>query len=173
MKWTAFAILAVVTLVLQTTVIPAMAIHSIRPDWMLILAVHYALWGPLQNAAIAAWILGLLVGLESTAPDRIALYALGYGAAAWGILRVRQALFRDHPLTQVVVTFLACLLVQLLAGLYRWWAIGSGYNQSVLWPAVFTSLYTAAWAPYLHWALLRLNRWTGLRQSHNVAGYRG
>ena len=73
MRWFSFAILAVIALVLQTTVVPRMGIQftrpdlvqSIRPDLVFILAVHYALWGPWPDAAIGAWILGFIASLQS------------------------------------------------------------------------------------------------------------
>jgi rod shape-determining protein MreD len=164
MKWLSFAILAVLTVVLQTTVVQKMAIQSIWPDWMFVLAAYYALWGPWPEAAIAAWILGLLVDLQSL--DRIGLHAFTYGAAAWGIMRLRQVVFRDHPLTQITLTLAFTLGVQLVVGLYRQWGPGMEVSTTAWWwPALFTAVYTAACAPYLHWLLIRLNRWTGLRAS--------
>ena len=55
MKWLPFGILACITIICQTTFVPSMAIHHIWPDWMFVLDVHYALWGPWPEAAIAAW----------------------------------------------------------------------------------------------------------------------
>jgi rod shape-determining protein MreD len=163
MKWLPFTVLAVVALVCQTTIVQSMAIHSIWPDWMFVLAVHYALWGPWPDAAIAGWVLGLMVGVSSG--DRIGLHAFAFGAAAWAIIHIRHVLFRDHAITQLVVTLVFAFAVQLLVGGYRWWGAGSGAT-SIWWPAFFTAVYTAAWAPYLHWPLLRLARWTGLRSAH-------
>jgi len=162
MKWAPFIILAVITIVCQTTVVPAfMTIHHIWPDLMFILVVHYALWGPWPDVAIAAWILGLTVDLYSL--DRIGLHAFCFGAAAWAILRVRQVLFRDHPMTHVAVTLVFAFGVRWMVGFYDWWCDSGGVSLgSVIWPAFFTALYTAACAPYLLLPLNRLGRWTGL-----------
>ena len=164
MRWVPFAILSILTIVLQTTLVQKMAIQSIWPDWMFVLAVHYALWGPWPEAVIAAWILGLLVDLQSV--DRIGLHAFAYGAAAWAIMRLRLVVFRDHPLTQITLTLTFALGIQLTVGLYRRWGLGTEPSvTSLWWPALFTAVYTAACAPYLHWLLIRLDRWTGLRSS--------
>ena len=138
-----------------------MAIGSIWPEWTFILVVHYALWGPWPDAAIAAWLLGLIVDFQSA--DPIGLHAFSYGAAAWAILRIRQVVFRDHPVTHVTVTLVFTFGVQLLIAAYRWWSLSGPSAGAGLWlSAVLIALYTALWAPILHWPLIRLGKWTGL-----------
>jgi rod shape-determining protein MreD len=162
MKWLPFAILATLAIICQTTIVHSVTVHQVWPDWMFVLAVHYALWGPWPDAALAGWILGLVVGLQSS--DRIGLHAFAYGLAAWVIIRTRHVVFRQHPLTQIVVTFIFALVVQLIVGIYRQWGANADViSGGIWWPALFTALYTAAWAPLLHWLLLKAGRWTGLR----------
>jgi len=164
MKWLPFAILAVIAIVCQTTVVQAMAVRSVWPEWTFILAVHYALWGAWPDAAIAAWLLGLIVDLQTAPPDPIGLHAFCYGAAAWAILRVRQVVFRDHPVTHVVVTLVFTLAIQVLIGIYHGWKRSGSAGSEGLWlTALFIAIYTAVWAPFLHWPLIRIGRWTGLR----------
>jgi rod shape-determining protein MreD len=148
--------------VCQTTLVPqVLAIRSIPPEWPFILAVHYALWGAWPDAAIAAWILGLTMDLCSL--DGAPVHAFGYGVAAWAIIRMRHVLFRDHPMTHAVVTFVFALGVQLLVGLYRAWRLsGSDAGGGIWGDALAVALYTALWAPPLHWALLKLRGWTRL-----------
>jgi len=163
MKWRPFIILAIVTLVFQTTIVQAMAIRSVWPNWMFVLAVHYALWGPWPDAAIGAWLLGLMVDLQTAGGSgHIGLYAFLFGGAAWAIIHVRQVFFRDHALTQILVTGVFTLMIELAVEVYRQWGVGAS-RASIFLPALFTALYTAAWAPYLHWLLSRLRRWTSLQ----------
>ena len=171
MRWLPFGILAVLALVFQTTVVPMMAVESIWPDWMFVLAVHYALWGPWPDAAIAAWLLGLIVGLQTA--DRTGLHAFCFGAAAWGIMRVRQVLFRDHAVTYVVVTLVFALAIQLMIGLYRWWSAPTATTrEGLFWHAGMTAVYTALWALLLHRPLIRLGKWTGLRPRRSFQPHR-
>ena len=173
MKWFPFAILALVAIVCQTTLVQAVAIRSIRPEWTFILAVHYALWGPWPDAAIAAWVLGLAVDLQSAAPNPVGLHAFTYGAAAWVILRIRNVLFRDHPATQVMLTLAFAFAVRLLVGGYFWWRTsGTATGGEIWWEAFLVALYTAAWAPLLHWPLIRLAKWTGLRTTRRFSASR-
>jgi len=165
MKWVPFGILAGLTIVLQTSATPYVEVQSIRPDLMLILAVHYALWGPWPDAAIAAWILGLVVDLQSL--DRIGIHALSFGLAAWAIMRVRMVVFRDHAATQIVITLLFTILIQVGVALYRRWG-APPQGGAILWPALLTGLYTAMCAPYVHWLLIRMSRWTGLKVNRGL-----
>lgn len=166
MRWFSFAMLAAVTIVLQTSAVPLMEIQSVRPDLMFILAVHYALWGPWPDAAIAAWILGLVVDLNSVGHN-IGVNAFCFGLAAWAIMRIRQVVFRDHAITQLLITLVFTVLIQLILGLYRRWGGPTG-DGSILWPALMTGVYSAACTPYLHWLLIRLSRWTGLRANRGL-----
>ena len=169
MKWLPFTILAVIVVVFQTTLVPqALAIRSVWPEWTFILAVHYALWGPWPEAAIAAWLLGLSVDLFTA--DGAPVHAFGYGAAAWAIIRVRQVLFRDHPLTYMVVTFAFAIGVQLLVGFYRAWRFAGPDEGGGIWgPALAVAVYTALWALPFQWVLLRMRRWTGLGPRRRLA----
>lgn len=169
MKWAPFAIFAVVTIVLQTTIVnQTLVIGEVCPDWMFILAVHYALHGPWPDVAIAAWILGLLVDLQTSDPTgtgTIGLFAFSYGLAACVILRIRRALFRDHFVTHIVVTFAMTFCVQFVVQLYFVWRPPTEAARQIsgaLMMALLTAAYTAFCAPYLHWGLLKLRRWTGL-----------
>ncbi len=166
MRWITFIILGIVTLVCQTTIAQAITIHeTIRPNWMLVLAVFYALWGPWPEVAIGAWFLGLAVDLQSLPVDgRIGLYAFTFGGAAWLITRIRSVFWREHAVTQFVLTLVVTMIIEVLVALYRHWGAFDGISKAGFFlPAVFTALYTAAFAPYLHWILLRLWRWTGLK----------
>ncbi|MBI4580564.1 MAG: rod shape-determining protein MreD [Planctomycetes bacterium] len=165
MRWSSFAILTASAIVLQTSATPLIQIQSVRPDLMLVLAVHYALWGPWPDAAIAAWIIGLATDLQSN--DRIGVHALCFGLAAWGIMRIRQVVFRDHAITQVLITLAFTAAVHALVGLYRLW--GTTVSEGgIVWPALMTGVYTAVCAPYLYWLLIRLSRWTGLRPTRGL-----
>jgi rod shape-determining protein MreD len=167
MKWTPFAILAVITITLQTTVVSRLAINGVYPDLMFVLAVHYALWGPWPDAAIAGWILGLLYGTSTAGPA--ALYAFTYGGTAWAIIYSRKVLFRDHPFTQIIITLLFGLGVQLVAvGYIRLQSSVSRDIAGLFWAGVLTAVFTAVVAPYIHWPLLKLSNWTGLRTAHRA-----
>lgn len=164
MNWFPFAILALAATVVQTTLVPYVRVGAAGPDVMFLLAVHYALWGPWPDVGIAAWILGLVFGTQSDEP--VGLHAFCYGAAAWGIVRLRQVVFRDHPVAQFLIALLFTFLVQAAAWLaLHWLASVRLGGWEVFKACVLVALYTAVCAPFLHAALHRLSRWTGLRSA--------
>lgn len=165
MKWLPFGILAVVGIVCQTTIVPYLRVRGVGPDWMFVLAVYYALWGPWPEAAIGAWILGVVTDLESTgmAGSRIGLHAFCYGAAAWGIIRTRQAVMRGHWLAQVFIALVFGLGVEVVVRLYQHWSAPQLSLAEAGWGAILSAVYTAACAPFLLWGLTRLSRLTGLK----------
>jgi len=167
-RWPSFLLLAVLGIAFQTVIAPSLEINHIRPDWMFVLAVHYALHAPWADGLLAAWVLGLLVDLSTQ--ERLGLFAFSYGLAALGIVQIRDLVFRDHPLTHVVVTLVFGGVAQAVIGIYRWVVHGSPTSPgpSIAWDALFTALYTAAWAPYMHWALLKCRRFLGLVQPRRV-----
>lgn len=160
-RWIVFAMLAGLFLVGQTSLAPWVEILSVRPDWMFIFVVYLALYAPGPDAMLGAWGLGLLVDL--CADHRMGLFALVYGVCGLALVRLRGALYRGHPLTDVLVTLLATFVAQLLIFVYRLWFIAPTAVWTSLTEAVLTALYTAAWAPYLHWLLRRANRLMGIR----------
>jgi len=165
MRWMPFAIVAIMILICQTTIVQVMAIQSVRPNWMFVLAIYYALWGAWPDAAIAAWLLGLAVDLTSLGNGgRLGLYAFSFGAAAWAIIKIRSVFFRDHAVTQFAVTLVFSLAVELVVQGYRHWSVFGAMPESRVWAsAFFTAVYTAVCAPYLHWVLFRMRGWTGVR----------
>lgn len=169
MRWLPFAILALVGIVCQTTLVPLIRLDwfepdRIGPDLMFILAMYYALWGPWPEAAIGAWILGLVVPLFTLqAGSRIGLHAFCYGAAAWGIIRVRQVVIRSHPVAQFLIALVFALGIEVAVLLYRRWSAVQAGPVGAWRAAVMSAMYTAICAPPLLWALARLWRLTGLR----------
>ena len=160
MRWITFAILAGLFLIAQTALAPRVEILNVRPDWMFILVVYIALHARGPDAMLGGWVLGLLADLGSD--ERMGLFALVYGLCALALVRLRAALYHEHPLTDVLVTLLATFVAQLLIFVYRLWFITPTEVWASLTDAVLTALYTAAWAPYLHWLLRRANRLMGL-----------
>jgi rod shape-determining protein MreD len=124
--------------------------------------VYYALWGPWPDAGIAACILGLVFGAQTR--DPMGLHAFCYGAAAFAIVRIRQAIFREHVLAQMAVTALFTFLVQFAIWLYLHFAPSSAASWGDVFRIPFlTALYTALFSPPVNWLLHRFKNQTGLR----------
>lgn len=163
MRWLTFCILAIVVLTLEVTVAPLLEWHGARPQWLLMLAVFFALNGRSVDVLIGAWILGLLYDLH-TLPEYVGLFSLAFSLVAIIVYSMREFLFREHPLTHFLVTFAACLLIQIMLDVHRAAAFGdsSGGIWSLGRETLLTALVTALFALPVHFALLRLHRTLGI-----------
>ena len=60
----ALVILVYVVTVLQSAAVPFIAVNTIRPDLLVIVAVHYALVARTYDALLACWLIGLAIDLS-------------------------------------------------------------------------------------------------------------
>lgn len=163
MRWLTFALLAVVTICFQTTIAPRLGAFGCYPDFMLILVVHYTLHARSADGLLAGWLLGLLVDL--TGVQGLGLVAVVYGLLALGIWPIRDLVFTRHPLTHFSLTFVACLVVQIvLRGYFHLAYPLTGSFLHALLPSVGSAVYTGLCAVVVHRILLRFSRGLGLRQ---------
>jgi rod shape-determining protein MreD len=170
-RWWPFIILALVFLVCQTTFVWRMRIEGYEPNWMLILMIHYALWAPWPDAGLCAWVIGMLVDLQ-THSTPLGPHSLCFGLVAWILAQFRNVLFRDHPLTHIFITFVFAFAVQFLLQLYWAWKVPELSRPEIAEAALYYSLYTAAWSPVILGVLIKLQGWTGLGPSRRRPAYR-
>jgi rod shape-determining protein MreD len=172
MRWIAFIILLLVVTVLQTSVMPFLAVHTIRPDLLVILAVYYALAARTHDALLACWIIGLAIDLTSLSfagGANVGLHALSLGMIALVIVNLRDLTFRDSVATRLFFTFATKLAVSLLAGTYMGFVLQTVHPfRETLITAIYAAVYTAVLAPYGHWVLGRLRRPLGIGATHRL-----
>ncbi|MGB2986428.1 MAG: rod shape-determining protein MreD [Phycisphaerae bacterium] len=164
MRWLTFMLLVVVVLTLQSAVAPRLELFGVRPDWLLVVVVFFALYAPARDAAIGAWIIGGCAGLMTI--ERLGLIALSYTLVAMAVSPVREYLFRDRAVTRFIVTLLACLLVRIAWTIYcrvLYDPVDSLLVDLAM-NVLLASVYTAAWAPLLHKGLWRMSRTFGLKR---------
>lgn len=173
MHWITFIILLVVAAALQKTVAPFLAVHTIRPDLMIVVAVHYALAARAHDALLACWTVGLAVDLTShsfaDAPN-VGLHAMSMGLIGLVIVRLRDLTFRESVATQLFFTFAAKLSLSLFTGAYLVYVArqGEGRFGEILLTGFYAAVYTAVLAPYGHWALRRLRSLLGIGSTHRL-----
>jgi rod shape-determining protein MreD len=116
-------LLGAVLLACELTVLDRWAVKGVRPEALLSLACYAALFArDSSQGLLASWLLGLLKDAGSAGP--LGLYALLFLGAGAVVLQVRQILFRESPLTQLAVAFIAACWVNLAAAVVV--AIGVG-----------------------------------------------
>jgi rod shape-determining protein MreD len=168
MRWLPFIILLYVGIVLQTTLAQRLEINHVRPDFMFIAALYYALQVVSPEAMIAAWFLGFAVDLCSQ--GQLGVYAFAYGLMALLVVQFRESMFRDHPLTSLFVTLICTWLAHLIAGVYFILTHPQSPRSTIemLLHSTYTAMYTAAIAPYLHWMLGRIRGVLGVAQPRRI-----
>ncbi|MBX3395856.1 MAG: rod shape-determining protein MreD [Phycisphaerae bacterium] len=168
MRWLPFAILLYVTTVLQTAFAPFIAIHTVRPDLMLILAVYYAMHARRYDALIACWIIGLVTDLAGTSYTEQGYSNIGVSAMAFGIIglivvSMRELAFRESAATQLITTFLAKLALNLMVGSHMLYVLDDwGRFPGVFTVAFWHAVYTAGLALYGYWILRQMRFMLGV-----------
>lgn len=172
MRWISFLILGACILILQSAVAPRLELFGMRPDWLLVFLLFYALHGSLPDVALAAWVLGACADLMTI--ERPGLLALTYTAAVLLAYSVREFLFRNRGATQFAVALVFSFVIQLAWMVYRricFHAAASMLHDFGVY-CLLGSLYTALWAPPIHSMLLRASKLLGIpRARYTHAGW--
>ncbi len=164
MRWLTFAVCAVGVLTLQTTLAAPVGFRGVRPDWVFVLVVFFALYCPRNEAFLAAWVLGFAVDLLSI--ERMGLMAITYAISALLVNGVREFVFLKSVMTHFMATLGGCLVLNAMLGVYRVVALDSyaGWVHVVL-EGVGTSFYTALWAIPIHHLLVKASGLLGVRDT--------
>ncbi len=172
MHWIAFAILVYVVTLLQSSVVPFLAVHTIRPDLLVIVAVHYALAARSHDALLACWIIGLTIDLTSLSfgeHANVGQHALALGLIALIIVKIRGLTFRDSVVTQLVFTFATKLAMSVMVGAYMLYVLDAPDRfAEVLLTGTYAAVYTSVLAPYVQWFLRRLRSLLGIGTTHRL-----
>ncbi|MBN2375911.1 MAG: rod shape-determining protein MreD [Sedimentisphaerales bacterium] len=164
MRWPRFLILVLLTLVLQVGMgrVFGLGPARITPDLLFLLAVVLSFRGHKDEMLLACWILGLAKDLSS----QVALggYALSFGLAGLLVVQIRDFLYGERLLGQVMVFLLAYFLVEHTVWLISWARgdmAGMDY-QGLLMGMLFSALLSAALYPYILWLIIKLEPFLGL-----------
>jgi len=173
MRWIGFLILLALAAVLQSTVVSWIRIQRIGPDLVFLLALFYLLYAEPLDALIVAWLAGLTLDLFSQV--RLGTFAFSFGLVGLVLVRLRQLVFRDHPVTQLFLALVGCELTQAVAR-----SVTAVLEPRLAWGptdvllgALYTALYTAVLAPYVLWLLLRFRGVLGVRPPSRLRARRG
>ena len=162
MRWIYFLILTLLAVILQTTLVQVLWVRTpigpVGPEILAAAAVFFALNArSATDAALAGWVLGFALDLTLSGPG-MGLLPLLFAAAAWGLSRMREAIFKDRAPTQMVLTFLFCAFV------YETWTAAdvllgqAGRSGARALQALGLSAYTGLLAPLVCGLLRRLER---------------
>ena len=112
MKWGRFLLILAGAIVLQRAVTPAIEIGGIGPDLPLLLVLHLSLAGQPGSIFFAQWLAGAIRDVYGGGV--FGLSAVTFPIVGWIVARLGADLYARHPFTQVGLTFLAGLQVELV-----------------------------------------------------------
>lgn len=158
-KYSTFKLLLLggVLLAFELTVLDRWSVSGARAEALLSLACFAALFArDSGQGLLAAWLIGLLKDLGSAGP--LGLHALLFLAAGGVVLQIRQVLFRESPLTQLAVTFVAACWVNLAAAVVVSLTVGGIPFGVIAGKTLLSALLTAVLTIPMH-ATLAQTRW--------------
>ena len=165
MRTVAYLILAYLALGVQVGVTPFIHVGGAPPNFGLLAALFIALNAPREPALLGCFGLGLMQDLLTQ--QTLGLYALSYGLIAIFVIGTHQLVLRDHPLTHVIIAFLAaiiCAVVLMTYSLFRLppeMRLGPG-------KLVSSTLYTTILAPFVLGFLQRVRKLFGFQRRVRV-----
>lgn len=108
MNWPLFAITAYLVYALQQGLGHLWQLNGVEPLLPLILLVFIGLQASATTVAWAAIVLGLLVDIETQqVTNLVGPWALGFLAASYALVQLRNLLFRDSVITIAIMSFVA------------------------------------------------------------------
>ena len=166
MNWLIFSIMAYLGYALQILLGPRWPMQGHEPAVLLILLVFIGLQAPAIAVAWSAIVLGLLTDmlLQQHEVGLVGPWAIGFLAAGYAMVQLRNLLFRDSMFTIGIMTLIAGVFALLVATtLQAFRGIPMLGNEPVtgfkaaeqLYKGFFTLLNTAVFAIPLGYALLR------------------
>lgn len=129
MPWGYFTLVLLVTYLVQTA-----ALAHFAPGWidlLWVVALVCGLAGPLPEARLAGWIVGLAQDIRAETPSPIGLHALAVGLAVLALTRLREMVNREvwwvRWLIGLVVVWPAQVLVDIHARIFQGASLGWGH----------------------------------------------
>lgn len=172
MHWIGFGVVLYCVTALQASLVPFISIQTVRPDLLVIVAVHYCLAARPVDAMLAAWFAGLAIDLTSSGyvgASNVGVHALALGLIGFSIVKLRELTFRESIWTQLFFCFAAKTAMESMAGIHMRWVVDDPppfFRMCT--GAASAGLYTALVAPYGHWGLRRLRGLLGLGTTHTL-----
>jgi rod shape-determining protein MreD len=161
MRWITFFILLYLAAALQESHLGAIP-HPHSNAWpaveyLPILAIFYALYASESAAPLAGLLCGLLYDFGNG--DFLGTNAVPLALVAFLIVRVRLSIFREHFMSQMLITLFAILAFALFSIMVRSLVNAPLQGHSV-WTHMGTlagnAIYSSLIAPLIFWALFRM-----------------
>jgi rod shape-determining protein MreD len=131
-------------------------------EFVPLLAVFYALYASAEGAPLAALFCGLSYDLAQM--DFVGTSLIPMALVGWLIVRIRLSIFREHFISQVVITLLGVLAFAAMSVVFRRLIGASLEGNSMIGHFGYhagNALYTAMVAPVLFYLFFRIQHMLG------------
>lgn len=161
MRWLRFTlILLLVSLLRAGSLSGAVAVTAlhIKPDFLLILLVFFAINCDTYDAVIASFAIGFAADITGAV---MGPFFLAFGILGSVLTHIRQIILLKRTLHQAIIIFVVGFLAGAIAQLLALFKIQAGPSFS-FWHLIGTALYSAlAWF-LVKWVVEGLGRWIGV-----------
>lgn len=152
-----FGLIAVIALVLQTTVLPLAAVGHATPDLLLIICVYLGLHQHTVTGAVGAFSLGYLQ--DTFSGSVVGLNAFGMCLVFLVVYLTSRRLWVDNAISKIVVVFLASVLKTLaIVGLVAVFLSAEGLWQTILGYVLIEAGLAAVFSPAVFAVLGQVQR---------------
>ncbi len=161
MRWIRVLIAAFAIVLLETTVLSAIAVEGIRPDLAFIFVFFLALNTVPEEGFPAFWLVGLMK--DAFSAGTFGAYALLYSACGYQASAMTQGLFRDNPLIQIAVAAPAAAAVNVLYCAGVIFASPHVSPAALAAPVLVCVIYTLVLTPPLLYIMGKMKSLLGIR----------
>lgn len=166
MRWINTIFFVVLLGLIQNSFLRIVSVEGIRPDLLLLFTLYLGLYGRREDVVVGSWLAGLCKDLLTM--GHIGVFALLFLLLGILLVTTREALFREHPLTQMMVVFLSilCLNIIFLIPFSIYFRLKN--FPLLLIEAAGVALYSALLAPVCFFIFSRLRGLLGIRLARSV-----
>jgi rod shape-determining protein MreD len=166
MRTAAYLILAYIALGAQVGLAQFLSIGGAPPNLVLIAALFIALNAPKEAALLGCFGLGLMQDLLTQ--QSLGVFAFSYGLIGLLVMATQNLLFREHPLTHVILGFVGSLICMIILIIYdvRWFSSGDRTGAGKL---LAMMLYTTILSPIVLYFLQRIRKSFGFQRRRITA----
>jgi rod shape-determining protein MreD len=154
-----YIILLIICLAFQAAFLGEMRVLGAAPNIFFIVTLYAALFAPKSHATLAAVMAGL--ACDVFAGGRLGVHALLFGLAAALLVYTRNKIFKEHPLSQAVLAFIALGAIEIVGSVAVKIQYPTTSAAALLSAGALSALWTAALAPFALALLVKFNRMMG------------
>lgn len=157
MRWFWIFAVGLLLLAVQMGLVSNLEIPGGGPDLVLLLVIFLALYGPMEDAPIAGWLLG--IAKDSLSAGTFGLHAVLFMVMAFLLSRIRADIFLEYNVSHAFNAAVSTFLAYLGAGV--WHSLDGGRFFGILPTAAGVAVWNGLLAPLVFVAFFRLSRLLG------------